>query len=227
MSIVTLKKKTAAKYHNNSCNVPQFSLNCTRRSQGYIGQDTLGRSLPRTIMKGITPKGSGGCCGKYFIAPIVQSAVTSVNNSKVVKPSVVGTTGLIMTKYRWIRRPQPFSVTKPGASFSQGSFTQQMYITNLAKDTLNYADKSSCQRPTLKPTVCKSDIFSSDRNSHLSNVASKCLKLTKDMTDPIAVPKYRIAMTQGQYIQKLDSNCGKFNEKFALKKRGAPTFGHC
>ena len=38
MSLVTLKKKTAAKYHNMSVNQPSFSLNGTHRSQGYIGQ---------------------------------------------------------------------------------------------------------------------------------------------------------------------------------------------
>ena len=56
MSEATLKRKTAVKYRNMSVgneskNNKGFSLNGTTRNQGYVGQDTLGRSLPKTIMK--------------------------------------------------------------------------------------------------------------------------------------------------------------------------------
>ena len=114
MSIVTMKRKTAATIKNDSVGFRNFSLNGTRRSQGYVGQDMRGRSLPKTIMKGNTPKGHGGCCGKYVKGTIVKSIVTlnSPNNPAVVKSSVLGTNGMIMTKYRWIRRPQPYSTTK-------------------------------------------------------------------------------------------------------------------
>ena len=77
MSIATLKKKTAAKYNNMSVSEPKFSLNGGHRSQGWVGQTTLSRSLPKTPMVGNTPKGSGGCCGTYRVTPIVQSAVKS------------------------------------------------------------------------------------------------------------------------------------------------------
>ena len=60
MSIATLKKKTAAKYNNASVNVPQFSINGGYRNQGWVGQTTLSRSLPKTPMVGNTPKGHGG-----------------------------------------------------------------------------------------------------------------------------------------------------------------------
>ena len=67
MSIVALKKKTAAKYNNMSVNTKEgFSLNGTRRLQGYVGQTSLSRSLPRTLMRGTTIRGHGGCCGTYF-----------------------------------------------------------------------------------------------------------------------------------------------------------------
>ena len=227
MSIVTLKKKTAAQYHNNSCNLPQFALNGTRRSQGYVGQDMRGRTLPKTIMKGAVPKGHGGCCGKYPIKPIVQSAVTSLNNPAVVKKSVVGTYGLLETKYRWIRRPQPYSVTKPGDSYTQDAFTQQVYITNVAKATLYAASKPACQPPRPPPYVCTSQLFRTDANPEISNETAECVKITKDISDTTSTAKHRVATTQGQYIQKLDGACGAFDKTFPLSVKGAPVLGHC
>ena len=141
MSIATLKKKTQAKYNNMSVGQPQFSLNGTHRSQGYVGQTMLSRSLPRTLMKGNTIRGHGGCCGFYPIQPIVQSAVTSLNDTQVVKPSVVGTEGLIATKYRWIGRPQPYTVVKPDNNNNLN--TQQDHIMNVQKKAIQ--DASGCK----------------------------------------------------------------------------------
>ena len=59
MSIVTMKRKTAATIKNDSVGLRNFSLNGTRRNQGYVGQDMRGRSLPKTIMKGNVAKGYG------------------------------------------------------------------------------------------------------------------------------------------------------------------------
>jgi hypothetical protein len=78
MSIATLKRKTEAKYNASSVGYPAFSLNGTHRSQGYIGQGTVGR--------------------RYM------SHITT-EDASVVKPSVVGTSGQIATQHRWIRRP--------------------------------------------------------------------------------------------------------------------------
>ena len=38
MSIVALKRKTAAKYNNSSVGVPQFSINGGHRNQGWVVQ---------------------------------------------------------------------------------------------------------------------------------------------------------------------------------------------
>ena len=123
MSEATLKKKTRTQYRNMSVGSKNggFSLNGTRRSQGYVGQTMLGRHFPRTPMRGNEARGSGGCFGKYYRGTIIQSGIpfpsgvngNSANNDpKVVKPSVINNNGLIMTKYRWIRRPQPYSTFK-------------------------------------------------------------------------------------------------------------------
>ena len=85
MSIVALKRKTEAKYNNMSVGQKNgFSINGTHRNQGYIGQTSLSRSLPRTLMKNGTAKGHGGCCGNYYIGNIIQSAVTSTEDSTIV-----------------------------------------------------------------------------------------------------------------------------------------------
>ena len=49
MSLATLKKKTQAKYKNNSVNKSTFSLNGTTRNQGYVGQTSLSRTFVRSL----------------------------------------------------------------------------------------------------------------------------------------------------------------------------------
>lgn len=99
MSIVTLKKKVQSRYNIENVNSHQgFSLNGTRRSQGYVGQTMLSRSLPRTLCKGAVPRGHGGCCGSFKITPIVQSGVNYLNDSSIIKKSVMNTIGLLETQ---------------------------------------------------------------------------------------------------------------------------------
>jgi photosystem II stability/assembly factor-like uncharacterized protein len=134
MSIVALKRKTAATVQASLANGQgTFSLNGTHRSQGFVGQTSLSRSLPRTIFRGTAAVGYGGCCGEYRVTPVVSSAVRSTEDSSVVKPSVVNTLGMIETKYAWTKRPSPAS-TK--LSTTQNTHTQQDYIDDLHKNTV-------------------------------------------------------------------------------------------
>ena len=150
MSIATLKKKTNAQYKTLSVGSKNgFSLNGTHRSQGYVGQTSLSRSLPRTLMKGNAMKGHGGCCGTFKISPIVSSAVTSLNNPNVVKSSVLSTKGMISTHFRWIQRPQPFTSVKPDNNNNINTQfdyinTQKYNAINATTDPTNkcYIDKS-------------------------------------------------------------------------------------
>ena len=194
MSIATLKKKTQAKYNNSSVGSNQgFSLNGTLRNQGYVGQTSLSRSLPRTLMKGDVLKGHGGCCGQYYISPIVQSAVTSTNDPTVVKTSAINTNGMIQTKYRGYMKN--FTV-KPDSN--QNLNSQQAYITNLANITNNastnptsvckHVDKTDSTIPTKcanvegyrkKINTCsytkpESDYVAMSSSSHLTNKVNKC-----------------------------------------------------
>ena len=134
MSIVTLKKKTQTQYNNMSVGMKGFSLNGTHRSQGYVGQTNLSRSLPKTNMKGNVACGYGGSCGTFLKPPIIQSAVISLNDPVVVKSSVLGTYGMLETKYQWIRRPQPFSSIKPDGNHNINF--QSNYTDNLSKKTV-------------------------------------------------------------------------------------------
>jgi hypothetical protein len=146
MSEATLKRKTRTQYNNMSVGSKNggFSLNGTRRSQGYVGQTMLGRHFPRTPMRGNVARGSGGCCGTYYQGTIIQSGVpfptgvngnSANNNPQVVKKSVINNDGHIMTKYRWIRRPQPYSTVKINASSTKN--TQGVYINNKSTKLVN------------------------------------------------------------------------------------------
>jgi hypothetical protein len=185
MSLATLKKKTQAKYNNSSVGASQFSINGTHRNQGYIGQTSLSRSLPRTLAKGNTPKGHGGCCGKYVVKPPILSAVTSTEDNSVVKSSVLSYTGMAATKYRWIRRSEPVITVKPDNN--QNANTQQQYIEYLKRLTIqeiNSCDNTKVFHP------CSSN-------------KSTC-NFTKPETD-------YVPMSQGQYLLELNNKCTNNN----------------
>lgn len=113
MSIATLKKKTLHKYNNSSVGQSQFSLNGGYRSQGFVGQTSLSRSLVKTPMKGNVVRGHGGKDGTYIQHSNFTSDIVSLNDSTQIKQSVVSTESMIKQRYKWIKRPLPFSVFKP------------------------------------------------------------------------------------------------------------------
>ena len=204
MSIATLKRKTAAKYNNASVNVPQFSINGGYRNQGWVGQTTLSRSLPKTPMVGDTPKGHGGCCGTYNIGTIVQSAVTSTNNPAVIKPSVLSTDGMLDTKYRWIGRPAPYTSVKPGAGNNLND--QSDYITQKTKSTINDIDRNHPSIPKCKES-CKNSIFKGRTDTpHGINADS--------------VTKTVGPQTGGEYVSKLSDECASSDVKCPDKNKG-------
>jgi len=177
MSIVTLKRKTQAKYNNSSVGESQFSINGTHRSQGYVGQDTRGRYLSRTLMKGITPRGSGGCYGEYNTNGIVNSdTVFSVENANVVKKSNVNTIGLHMTKFRWARRGAPYTSSKPDDNHSI-----QTYHTYLEKKKTKNAD---CPIDPSNNEVVKTSIGCSGFNGNQIPSESLVVPLCKTTAKP-------------------------------------------
>lgn len=195
MSIVTLKRKTQVQYNNMSVGQNGFSLNGTRRSAGYVGQDMLGRSLVRSLSKNGALKGHGGCCGKYPTPEIKTTPeMSGLNNPAIVKSTSLTTNGLLMSRYRWVRRPQPYSVTKPNGNVNNN--VQSSYIENLVRKTL--LDSSNCKEDTVNmnpsSTICKKcpPIFKSDKytgaleaNDVIRSLTKKCTS-TDDFKVPIS-----------------------------------------
>jgi hypothetical protein len=224
MSLATLKRKTQAKYNNMSVGSKTgFSLNGTHRSQGYVGQTSLSRSLPRTLMKGNVIKGHGGCCGKYPVYDIIQSGVTSLNDPKIVKPSVMNTNGMIHTQYRWIWRPQPYSSTKQDSHRTQNP--QSEYISSLSANTAARIDISYSIIDETAKTTCNSCLTLPREALPKRNNSAQLVQtrnpgnVTKtNFTRPennnpllgIGGGNYLNSVyTQDEYILKLNSQCTK------------------
>ncbi len=138
MSIATLKRKTAAKYNNNSVGLG-FALNGTHRNQGYVGQTSLSRTVISSKMNGNALKGHGGCCGSYP-SKVIKSQLTDncLEDTSVIKDSTLGTRGMLREKYKWIWRGGVYAPAKSGDS---NNFNYSSYRTSKAKtDTLALFD---------------------------------------------------------------------------------------
>lgn len=219
MSIATLKRKTLAQnYHitNPRFRSPDgFSLNGTHRSQGYIGQTSLSRSLPRTPMKGNTAKGHGGCCGKYLQGNIVQSAVSSLEDTSVVKKSSLSTRGLIDTKYRWIRRPQPYAIVNPIARIN--SQTEYLYYLSQKNLKAKNPDGTPCS-DEINPDDIPDTFYKKCTTLEKSQISDQCPR-----SKIVKSEKYTGAITGEAYILKLRKKC-VFNDEYQLytKTQRAP-----
>ena len=145
MSLATLKRKTASKYNNNSVN-KVFSINGTHRNQGYIGQTSLSRTYIHTPKKGTTAQGHGSCCGEYLQRNIQDSSICTTEDASVVKRSVVSNTGMLAKRNRWVKRPHPYSSTKPSDSMNQS--TSGDYIIYKRKNEIKESkeNEEKCQR---------------------------------------------------------------------------------
>ena len=183
MSISTLKKKTNTLYNNMSANKHGFSLNGGYRNQGYIGQTSLSRSLPRTPMKGNVARGSGGCCGTYLRTPIVQSAVVSQNNPYVIKTSSMNTMGMMSSKYRWVRRPFPYASTKP---IIQSIQSQSDLVSQYKQKAINEA--ATCAHPPNAGSVCINKLPNTQRPQEKNTISN------------YDIPEKRFGLTESQYV---------------------------
>lgn len=131
MSIVALKRKAASQYNNMSVGQTQFSINGTTRNQGYIGQTSLSRSLTHTPHKGSVAKDFNGL---YTNPNIKASETCTTEDNRVVKKTVLSYRGLIATKYRWAKRPDPYATVKVDSGRLAND--QYSYIERLRKKTL-------------------------------------------------------------------------------------------
>jgi hypothetical protein len=207
MSIVTLKKKTMAKYNNMSANAPSggFSLNGSFRGQGYVGQSTQSRTLVRSLAKGATLRGGhGGCCGKYVTAALIfPSELQHLDDANHIRPSSLTSKGQIATKYRWIGRPDPFSTVKrTGAEEALNS--QSTYIQNLVKLQLNAMDQPGC-RPEY---VCRMPCRPIGAHSFRSKIP-----VYKAAADPVKLG----AIPPSEYVRALNKACGLIDKEYKIR----------
>jgi hypothetical protein len=209
MSIATLKKKTQAQYNNMSVgSTTGFSLNGVHRNQGYVGQTSLSRSLPRTLMHGNVPRGHGGCCGKFPLVPVVQSAVQSLENQhapgtplpNTIKSSVINTQGMIAEKYRWVNRPYPYSSVKPDNN--QHLYASSDHTRIVKKNTLTEVNAID-NKTTPNALRC----FKNTPNCMRYNsfYRTKTCNFTKPESDYIPI-------SSGEYIEQLDKKCAVIDE---------------
>jgi len=221
MSIATLKKKTQAQYRNISVGQPQFSINGTHRSQGYVGQTMLSRSLPRTLYNGIYPRGHGGCCGTYPIRPMVQSAVTSLNDPQIIKISSINTKGMLEDKLRCtygvnvpgFKKKFPTknknNIVKPDNNNNNNS--QQDYIKNKAKNTIQKVNKCTTLNQIKNQSKCAMT------NTYFTRVKTPLCNYTKPESDYIPI-------SQGEKLINLSNQCIK-NDKISINPKKNTPFG--
>ena len=221
MSIVALKKKTAAKYNNMSAGQPQFSINGGYRNQGWVGQTSLSRSIPKTPMRGGAARGHGGCCGTYNKQMIIPP-VTSTNDNTVIKGSVLSTPGMLDTKYRWVRRPADVDngmlvSVKPDDNHNLNSQTD--YITRKTKRAINETTKKGqgetqpCLPKQVEPYKCTTkcdNMFKHRWNTPHGND----IDTTTKKVGPI---------DSSEYIAKISDECAPIDVEFQDKNNDKNT----
>ena len=202
MSIVTLSRKTAGNTSGvMSSGRPAFSLNGGYRNQGYVGQTSLSRSLPRTLMRGAFQRGNGGLVGQFKTLKVpINTGLVSQENHDVIKKTVVGNNGHIHMKYRWVLRPAPYSTVKPDTN--EGMNTQSSYIDIKKTKTLQCSTtKDLDTSPITNCNKCVSIMGGSKKKKYTA-------------TKPgIPTVDYSI------YLRGLDAICGKLNTFTIANKR--------
>lgn len=218
MSIVAFKRKTAAQYNNLSVGQKQFSINGTRRLQGYVGQNVISRSFPKTPMVGNTKKGHGGCCGKYAqgqnVSPLCAGDWT--NDENAVKSSVLSNGGQLELRF------PPYSpdatIVKPDDG--QNTSTSQQYTQLLAALTANQVKqycRSSAETPVQHST--NDPLFTTGNN--YQQKSRRCPTFTtKD-------PSLYTSVNSGSYTQslQLQTACSDRQKMVQPRVSNMPPFG--
>ena len=203
MSLVALKRKTAA-MQNLSTGQKGFSINGTHRSQGYIGQTSLSRSLINTP-HGQTgaPEGHGGCCGDFSTTSNIRASETfSLEDENVVKKSVLSTAGMLSNRNRWLKRSAPYTSTKLTAGWTNG---QGDYIAYLKKKAARcdptQVDKLSntTEVNSVAISKCTTTNITRKDGAPVFNKTTVCT-FTKPVSDYTSI-------SQAEHIFKLHDKC--------------------
>jgi hypothetical protein len=133
----------------------------------------------------------------------VNPISVTMNNSDVIKPSVINTSGMIETHYMWAKRPWPYSTVKPDSN--QHINDQHAYVTNLAKQTIADVDKCDASGNTV--SNCKK----CSNTTLFPTKKTNSVKYTKPTSDYIPI-------SQGEYLQKMHDGCVANDPKYVASK---------
>jgi hypothetical protein len=138
MSVATLKKKT---FRGGNPRVDPisgigqngFSLNGCLRNIGGVGQFRMVSNVTRTLFRGNTPVGWGGCCGTYPQYIANSGNCCKINDSSIVKLSTKNTKGMLDEKYLGILHgAYPNTWVKDDDNSYRITDTQSQYIESLS-----------------------------------------------------------------------------------------------
>ena len=180
-----------------------FSINGGRRSNSYIGKESKFSSTG-TPFRGAHPRGNGGSNGEYKQAQPVYNAGPAIveiqgNQHKYIKPSVLSTTGMIATKYRWIRGMYPNAWVQPqytgnqSDSNSQGVYISKKTTANTCVTDINNPAKYDGHIVNRGPTLCKKTTAGFTYNQMASNGP-----YTKNL---------KMALTSSEHLLRIQRKC--------------------
>ena len=224
MSLVALKRKTAA-MQNLSTGQKGFSINGTHRSQGYVGQTSLSRSLINTP-HGQTgaPEGHGGCCGTFSTTSNIRASETfSLEDENVVKKSVLSTAGMLSNRNRWLKRSAPYTSTKLTAGWSNAQGDYIAYLKKkAAKCDPTQVDKLSniTEVNSIATSKCTTTNITRKDGAPMLNRTTICT-FTKPVSD-------YTALSQAEHIFKLHDKCADQDDvlfKIVSNTRRSPLIG--
>ena len=215
MSIATLKKKTQSKYNASlSNNESTFSLVGTRRNQGYIGQDNLGRTNVYTVMKDNIVHGHGGNNGEYK-SNNINACVSSMNDPKILKSQTLNTKGLLANKrykYKDDNNNTVSAIVKPDSN--QNNNTAWSHTLKKKKESL-IIDSSDCQIHPHEP-ACGDNIFTHvirynlDHLNSCELLSSNYKKFPISRARTIGITKdlqKSVGQTYSTYLEKKTGDC--------------------
>ncbi len=203
MSLVALKRKTAA-IQNLSTGQKGFSINGTHRSQGYVGQTSLSRSIIHTP-HGQTGafEGHGGCCGKFPTTTNIRASETfSLEDETVVKKSVLSTAGMLSNRNRWLKRSAPYTSTKLTSAWTNGQGDYIAYLKKkAAKCDPSQADKllNNKEVNSVATNKCTTTNITRKDGAPVFKKTTVCT-YTKPVSDYTSV-------SQSEHIFKLHDKC--------------------
>jgi hypothetical protein len=125
----------------------------------------------------------------------VLSGITTTEDSSVVKNSVLNNDGMIQTKYRWIRRPQPYAVVKPDSNHNVNS--QYDHIVIIRNNAIDEA--ADCYAVQECPTgSCNSSVTYTKPESSYTGASD--------------TPLYKgVALTQNEYTLLKRLKCSVYD----------------